>query len=193
MANRKNIKRHGGKRGAAMVEGIVVMTTMLVMLGMNMFAYRAYGGKVDQMTSTRRDVLYYASHACETNNSRDPDTYTTPSLRGLTGQARSAEQGNMPPPDAGRDQRANAISGGVGGGLGGAVDRTLNTASGGKQGQVLGSALHGNGSIFVVPNLLRANVATNSWATCNEKRYDNQWTALFQFGWNFLRTAAGAG
>ena len=180
-------KPRNHKRGAAMVEGIVVMTTMLVMLGMNMFAYRAYGGKVDQMTSTRRDVLYYASHACETQNNRDPDTYTTASLRGLTGQARSSETPGVGQLPAGSPQGTPAPAGN------GNVDRTLNTASGGKQGQVLGSALHGNGTVFVLPNLLRANVATNSWATCNEKRYDNQWTALFQFGWNFLRTAAGAG
>jgi hypothetical protein len=66
-----------------MVEAIVIMCTMLVFLGMNMFAVKAYGGKLDQVTSVRRDVMYYATHNCKTNNNSDPDTYIDPALKAM--------------------------------------------------------------------------------------------------------------
>ena len=39
-------RRRGRARGAAMVEAIVVMCVMLVFLGMNVWAFQAYGGKI---------------------------------------------------------------------------------------------------------------------------------------------------
>ena len=75
-------RRRNNQRGAAMIEGIVVMCVMLVFLGMNVWAFQAYGGTIDQMSSTRRDALFYASHSCERSLGEDPDKYTVPQLRG---------------------------------------------------------------------------------------------------------------
>jgi hypothetical protein len=182
------------QRGAAMVEGIVVMTTMLIFLGMNIWAEHVYGGKLDQANSTRRDVLYYASHGCESSNSTDDDTYTQTSLRGISGNAINTDSLNEPPADANRDRIGGNINGTrAGQGVSGAVSRSWNTASGGKGPQtVTGSAVVGDNSIFVTRKALSANLGTNSYSACNEKTYDNQWTAFFQFSWDFLQRAGGA-
>jgi len=192
---KKRIHSRSKQRGAAMVEGIVVMTTMLVFLGMNIWAENVYGGKLDQASSTRRDVLYYASHGCDGTNSTDVDTYTQASLKGISGKAISTEQLNVPPPDAARDRAAGQFNNtrAGGGGLSGAVSRDWNTASGGKGPQtVTGAALVGEDSILVKKKQLAVDLGTNSWSACNEKKYDNAWTAFFEFGWDFLKTGAGA-
>lgn len=193
----KPMKRKSSRaqqRGAAMVEGIVVMTTMLVFLGMNMWAANVYGGKLDQASSTRRDVLYYASHGCEETNRTDVDTYTQSSLSGLSGAAISAENLNVPAPDGAREGIGSSFEGTPAGqGINGAVSRSWNTASGGKGPQeVTGSALVGDNSIFVQKKALSVNLGTNSFSACNEKTYNNQWTAFFQFSWDFLKRGAGA-
>ena len=191
----RRILRRRHQRGAAMVEGIVVMTTMLVFLGMNVWAENVYGGKLDQANSTRRDVLYYASHACENQNGADPDTYTQPQLRGIAGPARAAEATGVPPANSDLDTRAGGLNDTAvgGGGLNGAVERSWNSASGGKGGtSITGSVLVGQNSILVSRTPLVATVTTNSYVTCNEKAYNNQWTAFFEFGWDFLKTLGGA-
>lgn len=177
-----------------MVEGIVVMTTMLMFLGLNLWAEKVYGGKLDQASSTRRDVLYYASHGCEETNSVDVDNYTTDTLKGISGSAINADSLNVPPPDTARDRvGGNFNNSPAGQGISGAVSRDWNTASGGKGPQnVNGSAVIGEGSIFVKKRALSVDLGTNSWAACNEKKYDNQWTAFFQFSWDFLKRGAGA-
>ena len=190
-----SMKRNRAKqRGAAMVEGIVVMTTMLVFLGMNLWAAKVYGGKLDQANSTRRDVLYYASHGCTETNAIDVDTYTTSTLSGISGAAKSTENMNVPPADGTRDQiGANFEGSAAGQGISGAVSRDWNTASGGKGPQaVSGEALVGENSILVRKKAMSVNLGTNSYSACNEKTYDNQWTAFFQFSWDFLKTGAGA-
>jgi hypothetical protein len=182
------------QRGAAMVEGIVVMTTMLVFLGMNIWAGQVYGGKLDQANSTRRDVLYYASHGCEQTNPTDADTYTQSTLSGISGAAINAENLNVPPPDQARDRVGGNFEGTTAGqGINGAVSRSWNTASGGKGPQeVSGSTLVGDNSILVQKRALSVNLGTNSYAACNEKTYNNQWTAFFEFSWDFLKRGAGA-
>lgn len=192
----KTMKRSGRakQRGAAMVEGIVVMTTMLVFLGMNVYAENVYGGKLDQASSTRRDVLYYASHGCEETNGTDIDTYTQDSLRGISGNAINSENINEPPPDPARDRIGGNFEGTQAGqGISGAVSRNWNTASGGKGPQTItGSALVGQDSILVTKKAMAVNLGTNSHSACNEKTYNNQWTAFFQFSWDFLKRGAGA-
>jgi hypothetical protein len=177
-----------------MVEGIVVMTTMLVFLGMNIWAENVYGGKLDQANSTRRDVLYYESHGCEEANATDDDTYTQRTLSGISGAAKSGENLNVPPPDQTRDRVGGNFDGSrAGEGINGAVSRSWNTASGGKGPQnVSGSALVGENSILVKKKALSVNLGTNSFSACNEKTYNNQWTAFFQFSWDTLKRGAGA-
>jgi hypothetical protein len=194
-------KRRGsrvGQRGAAMVEGIVIMTTMLVFLGMNVWVGKAYGGKLDQMNSTRRDVLYFASHSCRTQNDLDPDTYTAPQLAGVSGGGMEPGDGSFGgevPPAA---ERSGAqIENGVGGGLSASVDKSWNTATAGKG----KTPVNGQAIVNTTPqqgiNLskvgLSAQLGTESATTCNERSYNNAWTALFSFGWDFLKSAAGGG
>lgn len=191
---KKRIHSRAKQRGAAMVEGIVVMTTMLCFLGLNIWAENVYGGKLDQASSTRRDVLYYASHGCEGGNDTDVDTYTQASLKGVSGKAINTEDLNVQPPAAATrigNNFNNTAAGG--GGINGAVSRSWNTASGGKGPQtVSGSTVVGDNSIFVKKKALSVDLGTNSWSACNEKKYDNAWTAFFQFGWDFLKSGAGA-
>jgi hypothetical protein len=181
-----------------MVEGIVIMLSMFVMFGMNLYAVKAYGGKVDQMSSTRRDVLYFASHACDPGrqNSSDQDTYTDQALAGLAGAAINGESSDFPPQDPNDPNStttgAQHIDSQVGGGLNASVQKDWNSASGGKSATVYGQAAATDGN-HLVPQKFNpaATIITNSYATCNEKRYDNDWTALLNYGWSWLQSAGG--
>lgn len=175
--NSRRIRRHAAQRGAAMIEGVVVMVTMFVFLGMNLWVARTYGGKLDQANSTRRDVLYFASHACK-GQSGDPDTYAVPGLKGNAGPAISSSEG------LGSAEGADKIDQ-VGGQVGAGVERSWNSVSGGKSGNVRGDA-----ATWMTKTPLAANLTTNSYATCNEKRYDGV-ASLFSFGFDFLKSAAG--
>jgi hypothetical protein len=160
-----------------MVEGIVIMTTMLVFLGTNVWAAKAYGGKLDQASETRRDVLYYASHACEAT---------------VPGSAvNSSGQAIDPTGSSDALSRAANQAGQTGNGAGAAVNRSWNTASEFKETTVSGYAVVTTPSPQRSP--LSATLRTGSWATCNEKRYDRAWSALFEFGWSFLKSGAGLG
>ncbi len=48
-----------------MVEGIVVISGMLVFFGLVVGVRNAYGAKLDLQQGTRSNVLYSASHACQ--------------------------------------------------------------------------------------------------------------------------------
>jgi hypothetical protein len=131
-----------------MVEAIVIMVTMLVFLGMNLFAVKAYGGKLDQATAVRRDVMYYATHNCKVNNADDPDTYTDPALRSAGGATG----------DGGFVQDVLAMIQGLGGG-----GATAGMASGTKGSvPVTGSAV-----IWIQKRALTANLQSSSWVVCN--------------------------
>ena len=161
-------------RGAAMVEAIVIMCTMLVFLGMNTWAYRAYGGKIDQMNSTRRDALYYASHNCEKKLGDDPDDYTVADLRGT---------------DA---------SGGSTMDLLGIIDvirgrKELDFFGTGRSDKgpiaVTGTAVTKAGAAGVVKTPLSANLRTKSAVGCNEKPLGEGILALLtKMGWSFVKS-----
>lgn len=195
--SKRALVKRAQQRGAAMVEGIVIMTTMLVFLGMNVWVAKAYGGKLDQANSTRRDVLYFASHSCETRNDTDPDTYSVAALKGLAGPGVGTESEDPGIGEGAINRIGELIGARGGGGEGNAVQRNWNSATAGKgPTPVTGTAvlnLTPQRGITMGRSALSTNVATNSFATCNEKRYDNPWTQLFEFGWDFLKSAAGAG
>ena len=65
----KSHTRVGRRRGAAMVEGIVVMSAMLGFLGLISGVEHAYATKLQTQQRTRSSTLYTASHACDTGNS----------------------------------------------------------------------------------------------------------------------------
>ena len=157
-------------RGAAMVEAIVVMCVMLVFLGMNTWAYRAYGGKIDQMSSTRRDALYYASHSCEKRLDIDPDDYTVPALRGNDASGGSSM----------------TLRGIIAAFKGNGFDFFGTARS--KKGTVVvaGTALTKAGALGTEKTPLAANLKTASAVSCNEKRLGEGVLTLVKLGWGFL-------
>jgi hypothetical protein len=164
-------KRRSGSRGAAMVEAIVVMGVMLVFLGMNVWAFQAYGGKIDQMSSTRRDALFYASHSCERRLGEDPDDYTVPQLRGnnASGGSSLSLMGII---DAIRGQGFDFF--------GTARSQKGPTA-------VLGTATTRVGAAGATRTPLRTELRTASAVGCNEKPLGEGILALLNMGWNFVR------
>lgn len=183
-SSRHRAKRRGVERGAAMVEAIVIMTTMLVFLGMNMWAYAAYGGKIDQANSTRRDALYYASHQCEVCTPGEPAleraSYTQPQLAGTncggnSGGALSIARGIF---ENARDGNLN-------------LNSFFGTSRSTKSAQVFGTAVVNTTpttgiQMSRVP--LVANVGTASLAGCNEKPYSGRWSGIFSFGLDFFKS-----
>jgi hypothetical protein len=160
------------KRGAAMVEAIVIMGTMLVFLGMNTWAFKAYGGKIDQMSSTRRDALYYASHNCEKKLGEDPDDYTVADLRGNNASGGSSMNlmGII-----------NAIRGKEGFDFFGTAKSEKGPIA------VAGTALTKVGAQGVEKKALSATLKTSSAVGCNEKPLGNGVLALLNMGWQFVK------
>lgn len=161
-----------------MVEGIVIMTTMLVFLGMNIFAYRAYGGKMDQANSTRRDALFYASHSCGPCNDLDPDSYTDAALKGTRCGG------------GGSSLSFQGIIDAVRGGADANFDIMATARSHKEKTQVSGTAVVNatpQRGINMTRAVLQANIETKSAVGCNEKPYYNKWAALFQMGFDFLK------
>jgi hypothetical protein len=165
-------RRRKNQRGAAMVEAIVVMGVMLVFLGMNIWAFQAYGGKIDQMSSTRRDALFYASHSCERALGEDPDDYTVPQLRGnnASGGSSMTLLGIV-----------NAIRGSESFDFFGTARSTKGPVA------VNNTALTRVGANGVTRSALSAQLRTTSAVGCNEKPLGEGILALLNMGWNFVR------
>jgi hypothetical protein len=163
--------RKSAKRGAAMVEAIVIMGTMLVFLGMNTWAFKAYGGKIDQMNSTRRDALYWASHSCEKGLGNDPDKYTVADLRGNNASGGSS-MNLMGIIDAIRGKGFDFF--GTGRSTKGPI-------------AVAGTALTKVGANGAVKSPLSANLKTASAVGCNEKPLGEGIMALLNMGWQFVK------
>ena len=164
------------KRGAAMVEAIVVMCTMMVFLGMNTWAFKAYGGKIDQMSSTRRDALYWASHSCEKGLDNDPDDYTVENLRGnnASGQSSMTLMGIV-----------RAVMGREGFDFFGTGRSQKGPIA------VLGTARTKAGANGVIDTPLRTNLETKSAVGCNEKPLGDGIMALLNMGWGFVKSLFG--
>jgi hypothetical protein len=161
------------QRGAAMIEAIVIMCTMLVFLGMNTWAFRAYGGKIDQMASTRRDALYYASHNCEKKLGRDPDDYTAPQLRGN---------------DASGGSTMDLL--GMVNVLRGREDFDFFGTSRSEKGPIAitGTAIAEVGAERASIAKLHATVKSKSAVGCNEKPLGDGAVALLNLGWQFVKS-----
>jgi hypothetical protein len=169
-------KRIRRARGAAMVEGIVVMGVMLVFLGMNLWAFKAYGGKIDQAASVRRDALYFASHSCETKNASDPDTYTVDALKGTAASGGKTSFSLMGLIASVRGK--------------GTEDFDLLATARSKKGPVAirGTAITSVGASGVEKSALETRVQTEAAVGCNEKPLGNGIPALLRAGWNALKS-----
>ena len=163
-----------------MIEGIVVMGTMLVFLGTTMWAFRAYGGKIDQAASVRRDALYLAAHACEKPNGDDPDTYADPALKGANSTSRSSSGSST---SSSLADTAGTIRG-KGGGF--EIGSTARAEKGPTE--IRGIAITWVGADCVDRGLLVARLRTASAVGCNEKRRGNGITALLRMGWSAIKS-----
>jgi hypothetical protein len=157
-------------RGAAMVEAIVIMLTMLTFLGMNLFAVKAYGGKLDQSTAIRRDVMYYATHNCAQNNGADPDTYTAPQLRGAGGATGTG----------GFVQDVAALITTIAGG--GSLQNGTATGTRGS------TTVSGEAVVWTSKTMMTSTMRSSSSVACNEKPYyGTLLSTLGSLAWDFVK------
>ncbi len=171
-------RSRAAERGAAMIESVVVISTMLIFLGLIVWTRQAYGMKLDLQQRTRSDTLYFASHACEDSGGGIGQTGGGGTVPGNGGPAAgAAAQSGLP--DAA------------------AVNRNWNSASGSLSGTASWQAVWdqnargGNAAINYGKMSLTSNVTAASAVTCNEKKYKSQLIAWFQFGVDFVKTGGG--
>jgi len=173
-------KNRSRARGAALVEAAVAIPVMLVFLGLTMFIHNSYDEKLASQTSTRAQVLYYASHNCEggvpEQMSVQLGTKTSGSAAGK--QAGEADpgggnDGDKPAQKLGEDTKAG-------------LSRGWNLANTHRETTVGGTAVQEQKKVS-----LSAPVTSNSEAACNEKRFDNNWTAVFGYIKGFIKSGGG--
>jgi hypothetical protein len=173
------IRARRRQRGAALVEAAVVIPVMLVFLGLTMWVHNAYDEKLASQTSTRAQVLWTGSHNCEEEAPEEVATQLGTKSTGGGGR----DQGSADPGGGGAGQNeAGKLSANVQAGL----SKTYNVVKAHRDGNVAGTAVQDRTKVsFSTP------VQGNSEAPCNEKRYDNSWTAVFKFIPGFLMSGGG--
>ena len=153
-----------------MIEGVIVMTTMVVFLGLIVWTRNSYAMKLDLQQSTRSSSLYYAAHGCS----------------GDKGGATSEQTGTVPDgsPEAENVAKKSDISGNA------VASRSLNTAaaklSGKSSWATVWDANAGKGEIDLKKQGLNRTIDASSKVTCNEPAYDNSWKDWFTFGTRFV-------
>jgi hypothetical protein len=163
------------ERGAAMIEGVVVVSTMLVFLGLIVFMRNAYTAKIDLQQRTRSNVLYYASHGCTGEGG-------TSRFSGLFGDGSAIVDAIVD--KITMDEKA-------------AAKRTWNTASASARRRVSWqtvwdqNAEKGEEGIKLRRHNLSRTISAESTVTCNEKVYSNQWTAWYKFAGDFFKRGLG--
>lgn len=175
----KNLAR---KRGAALVEAAVAIPVMLVFLGTTMFAHRSYDEKIALQMSARSEVLYNASHNCE-------ETAPAEMARQLGAGAASSginkEQGQADTTDgnAGQvDQAGGKLRDSEKQGL----NRNWNLVKTSRTTSADGSAVQERKTVK-----LNRTITANAEVACNEKRFDNDWSAIFGFIKGFAQSGGG--
>ena len=186
---RSRARRRARSRGAAMVEGIVVITTKLVFLGLVVFVGTAYVKKIDQLGTTRRDVLFYASHGCRgggADGAEGGDPGAVGAFGGeadafgeeVVGSEEAIDKGLAPLP---RERSEHA-----------AVSRSWNTARASRETVATGSSILNRGpGIALERNALEVRVRTTSEVACNEQVYDDPWTAVPRFAVDYVKGGGG--
>ncbi len=176
---RRRVRHRAGERGAAMVEGVVVISTMLVFFGLIVFTRNSYAEKLDIQQGTRSDVLYYASHACEGGR---PNVTTGSESEDVGGEGGAKAEGV-----GSRTSEPGAA----------ALGRSWNTASSSRDSRVNGvmtvdrNATGGGGAIQLQRAPISRSVHAESTVACNEKRYDNPWTAWVKYGVDWAKSGGG--
>lgn len=161
--------RQRAQRGAALVEAAVVIPVMLVFLGVIVFTHKSYSTKLDRQTTLRSATLYYASHACTGEAPPGVSVTTeTASTGSDTAQADSAAGKLDPAISEGVRRDWNMVR----------VEPADLT--------VTGSAVNDRQTVG-----LQRTISTFSVVGCNEKRYDNEWTKVFEFIKDYAQTGGG--
>jgi hypothetical protein len=177
MKSRKPLFIRSRTRGAAMVEGVIVVATMLVFMGFIQYTRQAYGTKLDLQMATRANTLYFASHGCE--GAADGASVGAGSGQGV---------GGGPAQNA---ANKSTVPGGQ------AASRSWNSASSSTQGSVnwqsVWDANNGKGNLNLTKQTGSRSISAGSKVTCNEKQYKSSWTAWAQFGMDFAMRLGGAG
>lgn len=161
-----------------MIEGVIVITTMLVFLGLIVFMRTAYGKKLDLQQGTRANVLYYSSHGCTGPKTM---TITTPSppIGPGSGEVDKAASKSKNPDQAAASRTWNsAMSVAIGVAVWGTVWDVNATTPAARP-------------IDLERKLLVKPIHAESFVTCNEKKYDSQWKAWYQFGADFVSRGFG--
>ena len=172
------LQRRKGQRGAALVEAAVVIPVMLVFLGLTMWIHNAYDEKLASQTSTRAQVLYNASHNCEEEVPEEMSVQLGTKTSG-TGNNKTDESAD---PAAGEKPGVSKTPPTAEGGL----KRSFNLVRTHRETTVGGTAVQDRQKVaFSVP------VTSNSEVACNEKRFDNDWTAVFGFIKSFIQSGGG--
>jgi hypothetical protein len=163
-----------------MIEGVIVISTMLVFLGLIVFVRKAYGAKLDLQQQTRANVLYYSSHGCTGSVGPQP----TLEEKSTIGGSRQAENAASKSQVAGKE----------------AASRTWNTANAKANMTVSWVAVWDTnatttkgGAINLQKHRLDRQISAASTVTCNEKKYDSQWQAWMQFGIDLVSRGGGVG
>jgi hypothetical protein len=157
----------GSARGAAMLEGIIVLTTMLVFLGLIVWTRNAYGLKLDMQQQARSNVLHHASNGCEDGgNGGGP-----------------MPMGDLP--GAGTEGPSNGAA---------TATRSWNSTSVSTTGRATGSAIVNRSprGIRVQRSPLVSNVTADSNCVCNERKYNSQLSAWIRFAADMARRGGGA-
>jgi len=168
-------------RGAALVEAAIAIPVMLSFLGLTMYIHNSYDEKLASQTSTRAQVLYYGSHNCD---AAAPDEMAK--QLGTKSSGAAGTQGQNDNPGEGGDgdlKPGNKLGGDAQSGL----SRGWNLAKTHRETTVGGTAVEEQKKV----TLGAVKVTSNSEVACNEKRFDNNWTAVFGFIKGFVRSGGG--
>jgi hypothetical protein len=150
---------------------------MLVFLGLTMWVHNSYDEKLASQTSTRAQVLFYGSHNCEEEVPEEMAVQLGTKTSN-SGSNASPEEGNPDPEKPGVNKTPPTAEEGL--------KRSWNLVRTHRDTTVGGTAVQDREKVaFSVP------ITSNSEVACNEKRFDNDWTAVFGFIKGFLKSGGG--
>ncbi len=172
---RRRVRRRRA-RGAAMVEAVIVLSTMLVFLGTIVWTRNSYATKLDMQQGTRSSSLYYASHGCSGKSEANASMERSGTVPDSSPQAENAAK------------KSNAPGAVV-------ASRALNTAlakaTGQSSFQAVWDANGGQGGINLAKQALSRRIEASSKVTCNEQAFPSKWQDWFQFGVQFITGGIG--
>jgi hypothetical protein len=170
------------KRGAALVEAAVAIPVMLVFLGTTMFAHRSYDEKIALQMSARSEILYNASHNCA---EQAPSEMSRQLGAGAASSGTSKESGDADTTE-GNGGAVDGTSSKLPDDAQSGVSRSWNLVKTSRQTTADGSAVQEQKTVK-----LNRTITANAEVACNEKRFDNDWTAIFGFIKGFAQSGGG--